>query len=109
MTQAAEISHLGGELPLSVKGVQAPHHDVCRLLQRHGAGRLVQGPLLHLGVEGHSSGSAVARTAAFRGRRRISILVYIACLDTRVTPSAPPEATFTGESHKSNSTWSTVL
>lgn len=68
MTQLAEISHLGGELSLSVKGVQVSDHNIGRFLQRHGTGRLVQRPLLHVGVEGDASGRAISRAAAFWGR-----------------------------------------
>lgn len=68
MMQLAEISHLGGELSLSVKRVQVSDHNIGRFLQRHGGGRRVQRPLLHVGVEGNSSGRALSRAAAFWGR-----------------------------------------
>lgn len=65
MTQLAEISHLGGELPLSVKRVQVSDHNIGRFLQRHRTGRRVQRPLLHVGVEGNSSGRGISRAAPF--------------------------------------------
>lgn len=68
LTRPAEIPHLGGKLPLSVKGVQVSDHNISHFFQRHRTGRLVQGPLLHVGVEGNSSGSAVSGAAAFCGR-----------------------------------------
>lgn len=86
MTQLAEISHLGGELSLSVKRVQVSDHNIGRFLQRHGTGRLVQRPLLHLGVEGDASGRAIGRAAALWGRGRISFLVYVTGLETQSVP-----------------------
>lgn len=89
MTRPAEMSHLGGELAPSVKGVQVSDHDVGRFLQRDGAGGLVQGPLLHVGVEGHSPGGAVGRAAAFRGRGGVWLPVHAACLNAGVVRSVP--------------------
>lgn len=68
LTRPVEIPHLGGKFPLSVKGVQVSDHNISRFLQRHRPGRLVQGPLLCVRVEGNSSGTAVSKTAAFWGR-----------------------------------------
>lgn len=68
MTPPAETSHLGGKLSLSIKGVQESDHDIGHFLQRHGTGRLVQGPLLNVGVEGNSFGGAISKAAAFWGR-----------------------------------------
>lgn len=68
VTRPAEAAHLAGEFALSVKGVQVSDHDVSRLLQRHGAGLLGQGPHLRGGVEGNSPGAAASRAAAFWGR-----------------------------------------
>lgn len=69
LTRPVEIPHLGGEFPLRVKGVQVSDHNISHFFQRHRTGRLVHGPLLHVGVEANSSGTAVSRAAAFWRRR----------------------------------------
>lgn len=69
------ISHLGGKFSLSIKRVQESDHNIGHFLQRHRTGRLVQGPLLNVGVEGNSFGGAISKAAAFWGRRWISFLV----------------------------------
>lgn len=86
------ISHLGGELSLSVKGVQVTDHDISRLLEPHRLGWLVnwvQDLLLHSGVKGYSSSAgttaAVCGPAALRRRRRLSVDFHITCqLETQM-------------------------